>query len=221
MLNGSLSDATPEAPQILTCFRFVCIILLYTRKWISFQITSREPSLTTEYVSPKGIGASKASVEAFAEKVAVNVGFKIGGNIEDLIERAGGKFVMGSSGQGDTDSGSIIARSTNDFTIFISRHTSLKRDRFTIAHELGHLLLHLGPIQKKDPSAVMRATRWVDKSDESQRRAEWEANWFAAAFLMPKAEFIEAYKAVGIQRVQFDFDVSEMAAQTRAKSLVF
>jgi Zn-dependent peptidase ImmA (M78 family) len=33
------------------------------------------------------------------------------------------------------------------------------------------------------------ATRWVDETNENLKRAEWEANWFAAAFLMPSGAF--------------------------------
>lgn len=170
-------------------------------------------------VKPKGIFASKENVSKFAENIAEQLNFNAGDNIEELIENVGGKIVVGSSGTGDTESGSIVARSVNDFTIYISGHTSLKRDRFTIAHELGHLLLHLGPIKKDDPDAVMRATRWVDKNDQNQQRAEWEANWFAASFLMPRAIFEEFYNEHNEQTTAQKFGVSVKAVQIRAKSL--
>lgn len=169
--------------------------------------------------TPCGLGASKATVEQFAETVAENVGFMPGDSIEDLVERTGGKLVVGSSGNGDAESGSIVAHAVDDFTIYVSRHTSLKRDRFTIAHELGHLLMHLDPIKQSDPNAGMRATRWVDETDKSQKRAEWEANWFAAAFLMPKDNFTADYKALGLASVAAKYGVSTTAAEIRAKSL--
>lgn len=169
--------------------------------------------------TPRGLGTSKANVEKFAEDIAAHVKFLPGDSIEDLIESAGGKLVVGSSGSGDAESGSIVAHAVDDFTIYVSRHTSLKRDRFTIAHELGHLLLHLDPIKKLDPNAGMRATRWVDQADPSQKRAEWEANWFAAGFLMPSEHFIVDYKAMGLAGVAAKYGVSATAAEIRAKSL--
>lgn len=175
--------------------------------------------MSHKFVVPKGIGAPKPSVEKFAENVAKQVEFEAGDSIEELIERVGGRLEVGTSGSGDEESGSIVARALDDFTIYVSRHTSLKRDRFTIAHELGHLLLHLGPLKKADPDAVMRATRWVDEDDAGQRRAEWEANWFAAGFLMPSNEFKEIFEAQGLGGVQSHFGVSGSAAQVRAKSL--
>ncbi|WIY27258.1 ImmA/IrrE family metallo-endopeptidase [Parasedimentitalea psychrophila] len=175
--------------------------------------------MTIEFHAPKALGASKAGVEKFAEELALKIGFSAGDSIEELVQRIGGKLVVGSSGHGDEESGSIVARNVNEFEIFVSRHTSLKRDRFTIAHELGHLLLHFGAIKKQDEGAVMRATRYVDQSDQDQQRAEWEANWFAAAFLMPSDEFAEAFTEGGVHTAAQRCGVSLQAAKIRAENL--
>lgn len=175
--------------------------------------------MTGNFYAPKPLGASKAGVERFAEDLAEQIGFGPGDSIEELVKRIGGKLVVGTSGFGDEDSGSIIARDTDDFEIYVSRHTSLKRDRFTIAHELGHFLLHFKAIKNEDPNAVMRATRYVDPNDNEQQRAEWEANWFAAAFLMPSDDFSEAVRESGISSAAQKFGVSQMAAEIRAKKL--
>jgi Zn-dependent peptidase ImmA (M78 family) len=175
--------------------------------------------MSTKYCAPTGTGAPKQSVEKFAEDIAKSLGFAPGGSLEELVAETGGHLVFGSSGAGDFESGSIIAKELDNYTIYLSRNTSRQRDRFTIAHELGHLALHLPKIKADDPDAVMRATRWVDETDEAQKRAEWEANWFAAAFLMPREAFVEAYENGGLLEAQVEFDVSPAAAQTRAKSL--
>ena len=67
----------------------------------------------------------------------------------------------------------------------------------------------------------MVATRWVNETDEEQRRAEWEANWFAGAFLMPKAEFEQVFQKKGgsLSSVAAYFGVSGHAADVRAKTL--
>lgn len=173
---------------------------------------------TQIYFPPKAIRASKAGVEKFAEDMAVKVGFKPGDDIEDLVRRAGGDLVVGSSGHGDDESGSIIARAIDDFTVYISQHTSSKRDRFTIAHELGHLLLHFRAIKDINPQAIMRATRHIDEDDAEQQRAEWEANWFAAAFLMPSKDFKKIYIETP-SLVASIFGVSQSASDIRAKRL--
>jgi Zn-dependent peptidase ImmA (M78 family) len=171
------------------------------------------------YITPVGIGAPKRVVEAFAERVASMVDYEIGGSLEEVVTSHGGKIVFGSTGKEDHESGSIIARDMNDYTIYLSQNTSRVRDRFTIAHELGHLMLHLPKIKEVGQEAVMRATRWVDDSDTGQKRAELEANWFAAAFLMPADKFRQTYLAHGPDYTKEVFDVSRAAIDTRAKTL--
>lgn len=171
------------------------------------------------YQTPTGVGASKSVIEDFAERVAGIYGYKPGQSLDELVAHHGGKIIIGSSGDEDHESGSIIARDLNDYTIYLSSNTSRLRDRFTIAHELGHLLLHLPMIKKAHPNALMRATRWVDMADADQRRAELEANWFAAAFLMPADAFREVHSAGGVSAAKDYFDVSRSAADTRARAL--
>lgn len=165
--------------------------------------------------------ASKAHIYAFAEHVAAQLGFRPGDSLESLVARLGGKIEYHhSSPMGGRTGESIVVRNMRDFTIYVPTTTSPQRDRFTIAHELGHLFLHFQMVQKAYPGAVMSATRWVDAADPVQQRAEWEANWFAAAFLMPAGKFREELsKHVDLQVVATMFGVSTQAAAVRAKSL--
>jgi Zn-dependent peptidase ImmA (M78 family) len=171
------------------------------------------------YITPVGVGAPKRVVEAFAERMASVLDYEIGGSLEEVVASHGGKIVFGSTGKEDHESGSIIARDMTDYTIYLSQNTSRVRDRFTIAHELGHLMLHLPKIKEAGEDAVMRATRWVDDSDDGQKRAELEANWFAAAFLMPATKFRQAYADHGVEYAKEVFDVSRAAIDTRARTL--
>ena len=109
----------------------------------------------------------------------------------------------------ETDSGSIEVVAERDFTIFVSNFTSRERDRFTIAHELGHYVLHskLGKV----PIRVPRS---------GSNRLEWEANWFAAAFLMPAATFRKEWeKNPRVVAMAGRFDVSIKAAEVRKEAL--
>lgn len=56
------------------------------------------------------------------------------------------------------------------------------RDRFTLAHELGHLLLHSNP-------GYARTLR-ESSSVKPYKSSEWQANTFAASLLMP-IEFLQ------------------------------
>ena len=73
--------------------------------------------------------------------------------------------------------------------------------------------------QKPPPAKVMRARRWVDDADSDQKRAEWEANWFSSAFLMPEAEFVDAARTLSDAGLARKFGVSLTCVQTRRKIL--
>ncbi|MGH9877764.1 MAG: ImmA/IrrE family metallo-endopeptidase [Nitrososphaerales archaeon] len=59
------------------------------------------------------------------------------------------------------------------------------RQRFTIAHEIGHMLLHKGSEIYVD-KALFSVNLRDDVSSEASNKDEIEANCFAAALLMPK-----------------------------------
>jgi len=165
----------------------------------------------------------KRLVFRFAEEFAKALAFGVGDPLEPLVARLGGTISYKGNAQlfgGIPESIKVL--SSNNFTIFLPLNTSGERDRFTIAHELGHLFLHYPLVQKLHGAhATMIATRWVDNTDLDLQRTEWEANWFAAAFLMPEADFERAYrKASGISlSVAARFGVTDKAVEVRAKAL--
>ncbi len=78
--------------------------------------------------------------------------------------------------------------------------------RFTAAHELGHLFMHSGD------SVHYARTKHADETTDP----EWQANQFAACFLMPEAGF---RKCATIQEAMQTFGVGYRAANARARSL--
>jgi hypothetical protein len=169
---------------------------------------------------PLPLRASKSSIWDYAERVAVALSLSPGAPLEPIVARLGGRIEYKTPFKIDGRiPESIIINSKSDFTIFLPSMTSPARDRFTIAHELGHYFLHYPGASQKFPGMPMIATRWVDESDKDQQRAEWEANWFAASFLMPKVLFTELHARLSFEELAARFSVSVPAAQTRAKSL--
>lgn len=77
---------------------------------------------------------------------------------------------------------------------------------FTLAHELGHLLLHTG-----NSAQLARGV-----SVKPYVNAEWQADAFASAFLMPAHEVA---KCSCISDVMLRFGVSRPAAEVRARVL--
>ncbi len=90
---------------------------------------------------------------------------------------------------------------------------ALVRQRFTIAHEIGHFILHLS----NTPSDLFIDTHYIVyrrdvRSSTGEDRREIEANRFAAALLMP-ADLLQAE----IQNQPFDFGDEEMLTTLASK----
>jgi Zn-dependent peptidase ImmA (M78 family) len=80
--------------------------------------------------------------------------------------------------------------------IFISNRIPGDRQRFTLAHELGHLVMHIGKMIDKD------------------RDEEKEAMNFAGEFLMPRKDFLSTYENIDLRTLaqQKSFWLVSMAA---------
>lgn len=72
--------------------------------------------------------------------------------------------------------------------IYISAKDPYPRQVFTVAHELGHHILH------QDVSVEHFFRRQVDQpSNSNAKLQEQEANWFAASLLMPAEILLDMY----------------------------
>ncbi len=161
---------------------------------------------------------SKPQVYSLAESVAQQLAFSAGDDLQELVERMGGTVQIEDTLLSDPEhTGSLYVEGDSKFRIVVPSHTSPERDRFTIAHELGHYVLHYLWAKKKDPSIPNRVVAYRRGS----KRIEWEANWFAAAFLMPEEAFKAAYADCNgdLRAVSDLFKVSTAAAEVRAKGL--
>jgi hypothetical protein len=149
-------------------------------------------------------------VEKYAEKVAQEGELHVGGDVIKMVYDLDG-FLHYQS-RGHLDDGSLYVHGFHDFDIILPTFTSETRDQFTIAHELGHYFLHSQ--QGKIPLIAFRIV------DIDTDRAEWEANWFAAALLMPEIPFREAFQSTSsIISVARKFNVSPQVAEIRKKVL--
>lgn len=170
--------------------------------------------------APIPLFSKKKTVEEFAQKIASKLQFNYADDLFVLVKTLGGTISTGNTGKEDIESGSILIDKNAKFEILISPFTSIERDRFTIAHELGHLFLHYPKVRDAmDDNAIFRATRYIDPNDKEQQIAEREANWFAASLLMPEDKFKEIYSNKGYKQAEIEFKVSSSAIRIRAQSL--
>ena len=106
----------------------------------------------------------------------------------------------------------------NEKKIYINPADSPQRQRFTIAHEIGHIVLH------KDTNDVHHRMKDVEDKDlniYSDNIQEIEANRFAAMLLMPELEFKKAWSRYSnfLDSIAEYFNVSKLAAGIRANNL--
>jgi len=134
-----------------------------------------------------GVNSAPVDVKSISEKLDVSV-------VERSLE--------------DEVSGFLIVKN-NHAVIAVNSNHHLNRRRFTIAHELGHYLLH----HRQGLFYDSRLTFFRDpRSSEGIDAQEIEANKFAASLLMPES-LIQPY----FQKRNFDlhnpFDLAYLASQ--------
>jgi hypothetical protein len=114
-------------------------------------------------------------------------------------------------------SGEIRPDGTHEggFIIRVNRHDSAERQRFTVAHEIGHFLLHRDEIGAGITDDALYRSSLTD-------RREAEANRIAADLLMPQALLREWLNRATLLQVEDtvafmkdNFEVSEAAMKIR------
>ncbi|WP_103649807.1 ImmA/IrrE family metallo-endopeptidase [Campylobacter concisus] len=85
----------------------------------------------------------------------------------------------------ENDISGMVVNSKDEKTIYINNNDSPERQRFTIAHEIGHILLH----------HIKNDEYFVDyRNKERYDSKEFEADNFAANLLMPKDKSIDVWQ---------------------------
>jgi Zn-dependent peptidase ImmA (M78 family)/DNA-binding XRE family transcriptional regulator len=103
-------------------------------------------------------------------------------NLTQLLEKNGIVVINIDFGNIEID-GHAVVTENNIPIIFINKNISADRYRLTLAHELGHLVLHLG------------------KDIPKERDVEEEAFLFAGEFMMPEREIKSELMEVTIERL--------------------
>jgi hypothetical protein len=138
--------------------------------------------------SPKPCGLPEKEIDSIAEEVAHIFEFKEGQDLDGLVKSMNGLIEYKPNGEVSAATATISVKKGNPpkFTIFLPLIIFPLRKRFSIAHELGHLLLH-SQFGKHD----LEATH--SEISENSDLAEEEANRFARALLIPATKLQEEY----------------------------
>lgn len=162
------------------------------------------PELRIPAVEP----SADNSPREIAYKIRTFLGVPAGpiDNIVSLLEKNGVIVMYLDLDDMDKFDGLTMFTANQAPVIWINRNTPNDRKRFNLAHELGHLVMHL---RSED----------FDKPEDQKER---EANEFAGEFLMPESQCKEdffnlKYKDLGLKKQYWK--VSKAAIIYRAKEL--
>jgi Zn-dependent peptidase ImmA (M78 family) len=105
--------------------------------------------------------------------------------------------------------------------VLVNSNDSPFRKRFTIAHELGHFLLHLDHADGEEVDRASDLFRTYETDERSTDRSkEVEANQFAAALLMPAPSVMREWETLrSLELMAIRFNVSEEAMGYRLATL--
>lgn len=124
----------------------------------------------------------------------------------------------------DSKSGSI-SKEDGDYVIYINESHPITRQRFTIAHEIGHFILHKDELDKGekeiiDSAKIEAGINTLERSIDGCNVIEYGANKFAADLLMPEDIFKKIWnESKTLEDVASHFEVSKEAAAVRASYL--
>lgn len=131
------------------------------------------------------------------------------------VERLASAYAQVLRRRLDVDvSGALVPVDPDQWIILVNSNHAPVRQRFTIAHELGHLLLHGYSAPHADRRFRFRDAR----SSEGTALEEIQANQFAAELLMPRAVLRGSLELVdldyaGEDEGAFDLVVNDLATR--------
>lgn len=118
----------------------------------------------------------------------------------------------------------FAVKKDNDIIIFTNSSSRLSREIFTLAHEIGHIVLHFQENNAFIDDKVTISERHLGEKEK-------EANYFAACLLMPEDEVLKfidfeipnaeknGLSAMDIARIMSEFNVSFDMALNRLEDL--
>ncbi len=161
-------------------------------------------------------------ISALADTVRESLELGVPIDLNEAVRRLGGTLCEARIEPGKPEA--MVSKTGERFQIVVRHHEWQARKRFSIAHELGHLFLHMGYLVNPDTWA-----KTGDYQDSVYHRfgygvEEQEANLFAAALLMPEKSFRAAVSELNssanpLKRLASRFQTSPAAALRRGQEL--
>lgn len=163
------------------------------------------------------------TINEFVDNLREILGVKTPVDVEEVVTILRGEIVYEDCVDGKEAKIEKVESSKCNYRITLSKSTSQIRDRFTVAHEIGHLFLHMGYLvddEKWNKTPLYQDSAYYRFGHNEE---EYEANEFAAALLMPKGEFFKIAKkhlkdgVYDVEKIAKYFEVSIDAAKNRGR----
>lgn len=165
---------------------------------------------------------SRRRPEALASQLIQEHNLPIGFDVAALAQKLGARVLI--EWAPDDVSGALVSKGGRPVILANEKHPPV-RQRFSIAHELGHLLLHASDDTTRNTRSAVVLFR-DERSTTGTHKQEIEANRFAASLLMPAEEvrrrvanrvsFLDEDFIAGLAR---EFYVSPQAMAYRLENL--
>ncbi|MBK4145351.1 ImmA/IrrE family metallo-endopeptidase [Corynebacterium macginleyi] len=149
-----------------------------------------------------------------ATEVRENYGLSTPVDLQQLCEQLGISVWIGDL---KGASGLILKEPGKDPDIYLERTDSHTRQRFTLAHELGHYFERLE--SSDDEYSFRDEGTFREERSNKYGLMEFYADEFAGELLMPEEEFLECYDNHGITGAASHFRVSPSAVKKRKERL--
>lgn len=90
----------------------------------------------------------------------------------------------------------------------------LPRYRFTLAHELGHIMLHPEILKGAPRDSIDSYLKFVNSiGDEAHRWLEWQANCFAGLILVPSKPLLEKFREAEKMAATNGFAIDDLSTR--------
>lgn len=172
---------------------------------------------------------NRSEVEERATEILASEGSGVNGHPIVPVDVLGiaphlGLVVMDAKFKDDGLSGAVGYKDGH-FLIWVNREQAVTRRRFTVAHEIGHFVLHMDRGANPHTYTDVDGNLYMFRGAAVGERAkEVEANQFAAALLMPSEEVFARVDRVRGEidtfRLAQEFWVSQVAMEIRLQTLL-
>jgi len=165
----------------------------------------------------------RRSIRQFGENIRAKLQLNVPVDVDRAVRQLGGNVRLEQTDEPEALVRALPPENAHKFEVVISAQVADNRRRVSIAHEIGHLFLHMGFLTDRWRDNTVYQDNVMFRFGYSQEEAE--ANEFAATLLMPEEAFRTKVDALAIDgKVDLEelanfFQVSVDAARLRGRFL--